>query len=345
MNPVTWRPLIDLPLFHAMKIAILDDYLNVSQKSADWSMLRRQHEITVFDRALTVPDEAARVLAPFDIICLMRERMPFPEPLIQRLPQLKMIAITGYYNRTLDVAAALKRNVVVSYTEFRGPSRNSTCEITWGLILAAARHIPQEHINMRAGGWQTTIGITLADRTLGLLGLGKQGRLMVPIARAFGMKVIAWSRNLTREACEALGVTHVSKDELFRLSDVLSVHLVLGERSRNLVGTPELALMKPTALLINVARGPIINQDALIAALRENRIAGAGLDVYDEEPLPSTSVLRTLPNVVLTPHLGYSVEEFYQVAYAQVVENIAAYLRGQPIRLLVPEKNASDVNP
>jgi D-3-phosphoglycerate dehydrogenase len=325
-----------------MKIAVLNDYLRRSQSSADWSRIASSCEITVFDHAIPAED-AARVLAPFDIICTLRERMPISRALIAQLPNLKMIAITGLYNRTLDVAAAVERGIVVSYTELRGSYRKATSELTWGLMLAVARHIPFEANKMRQGGWQNTAGFTLHGRTLGLLGLGRQGRYMVPVAKAFGMEVIAWSQNLTAEYAAQHGVRRVEKEELFAMSDVLSVHLVLGERTRGMVGARELALMKTSAILINTARGPIVDEAALIAALREKRIAGAGLDVFTHEPLADDSPLRSLPNAVLMPHQGHNVQEFFQVAYADVVENITAFLHGKPIRLLTPERNASNV--
>ena len=324
-----------------MKIAVLDDYLRLSQTAADWSKLDAACDITVFDRPLALPDEAARVLQPFDIICTLRERMPISDELLARLPNLKMIAITGLYNRTLDVAAAARRGIVVSYTELRGTYRKATSELTWGLILAVARHIPQESNRMRSGGWQSTIGITLAGRTLGLLGLGRQARHVLPVAKALGMEVIAWSQNLTADTAAQAGVTRVDKDELFKRSDVLSVHLVLGERTRGIVGARELALMKRDALLVNTARGPLIDEPALINALQERRIAGAGLDVYTHEPLADDSPLRKLPNVVLMPHQGHNVMEFYAVAYADAVDNIAAFLNGRPIRILSAESNSS----
>jgi D-3-phosphoglycerate dehydrogenase len=325
-----------------MKVAVLNDYLRRSQTSADWSKLAVTCDITVFDRAIA-PADAIRTLAPFDIICTLRERMPITRELIAQLPNLKMIAITGLYNRTLDVAAATERGIVVSYTELRGSYRKATCELTWGLILSVARHIPFEANQMRLGGWQNTAGFTLHGRTLGLLGLGRQGRYMVPVAQAFGMDVIAWSQNLSAENAAQHGARRVEKDELFRMSDVLSVHLVLGERTRGMVGARELALMKSSAILVNAARGPIIDESALIAALRERRIAGAGLDVFTHEPLPDDSELRTLPNVVLTPHQGHNVQEFFEVAYTDVVENITAFLSGKPIRLLSADRNASAV--
>ena len=324
-----------------MKIAILDDYLHLSQTAADWTKLGASCEIAVFDRPLSVPDEAARVLQPFDIICTLRERMPITDELLARLPNLRMIAITGLYNRTLDVAAATRRGIVVSYTELRGTYRKATSELTWGLILAVARHIPHEANRMRTGGWQSTVGITLAGRTLGLLGLGRQARHVLPVAKALGMEIIAWSQNLTAETAAQAGVTRVEKDELFRRSDVLSVHLVLGERTRGIVGARELALMKSDAILVNTARGPLIDEVALIKALQERRIAGAGLDVYTHEPLADDSPLRKLPNVVLTPHQGHNVMEFYEVAYAHVVDNIAAFVQGNPIRILSAESNSS----
>jgi phosphoglycerate dehydrogenase-like enzyme len=328
-----------------VKIAILDDYLRLALASADWSALAQRCEMTVFDRALAHAPDAAEQLGPFDILCLLRERMPITDALLARLPNLKMIAVTGPYCRPLDVAAATQRGIVVSHTELRGTYRKATCELTWGLILSVARNIPNEVDSMRRGGWQTSAGITLAGRTLGLLGLGRQGRHMVPIAEAFGMEVIAWSQNLTPRAAAEAGVRHVSKAELFSSSDILSVHLVLGDRSRGLVGAPELASMKPTAILINAARGAIVDEAALIDALRAGRIAGAGLDVYSQEPLPAEHPLRRLPNVVVTPHQGHNVREFYQVAYADTVENIAAFLAGKPIRLLAPERNASRFAP
>jgi phosphoglycerate dehydrogenase-like enzyme len=245
----------------------------------------------------------------------------------------------------LDVAAATRRGIVVSYTELRGSYRKATCELTWGLILSVARNIPREDASMRRGGWQTSAGTTLCGRTLGLLGLGRQGRHMVPVARAFGMEVIAWSPNLTAEAAAQWGVRHVAKETLFSDSDVLSIHLVLGERSRGVVGARELGAMKRDAILVNTARGAIVDEQALLEALRSGSIAGAGLDVYAQEPLPPQHPLRSLPNVVLTPHQGHHVREFYQVAYADVVENITAFLDGRPIRILDPERNASRFAP
>jgi D-3-phosphoglycerate dehydrogenase len=324
-----------------MKIAVLDDYLHLSQKSADWSRLPPGCEVTVFDRPLKVPDEAAEVLQPFDVLAHIRERMPMPRALIERLPNLKMIAITVQYHRTLDIAAATERGIVVSHAVSRASANKSTCELAWGLIFSVARHIPFEANAMKSGGWQHTAGFTLHGKTLGLLGLGRQGRNMVPVAKALGMNVIAWSPNLTEGIANEFGATRVTKDELFRESDVLSLHLVLAESTRNIVGARELALMKPAAVLINTSRGPLIEEQALHAALRERRIAGAGLDVYHREPLPDEDPIRTLPNVVLTPHLGYATQEFFRGAYEDTVENIAAFANGKPIRILTAERNDS----
>jgi D-3-phosphoglycerate dehydrogenase len=282
-------------------------------------------------------------LHDFDIICLLRERMALSRELIARLPNLKMIAVTGLYCRVLDVAAAAERGIVVSFTELRGPYRMATSELAWGLMLAVARSIPQESSRMRDGGWQGTVGITLSGRTLGLLGLGRQGRRMVPVAKAFGMGVIAWSENLRAQDADRFGVTRVDKDELFRRSDVVSIHVVLSERTRALVGARELGLMKPSAILINTARGAIVDEASLVEALASGRIAGAGLDVFAQEPLPDRHPLRKLPNAVLMPHQGHHVKEFYEVAYADVVENIEAFLDGKPIRILTADRNESSL--
>lgn len=324
-----------------LNVAILDDYLGLAQKAADWSPLAGRVAVTSFDRSLARAPDAAELLRPFDVICLMRERMPVGDDLLGRLPNLKLLCVTGPYCRPLDVGAAIRRGIVVSHTELRGTYRKATCELTWGLMLAVARRIPREHESMRRGGWQTSAGFTLAGRTLGLLGLGRQGKHMVPVAKAFGMNVIAWSQNLTPDAAAGVGVRHVARDELFATADVLSVHLVLSERSRGVVGAKEFAAMKPTAILVNAARGAIVDEVALIDALLTGKIAGAGLDVYSQEPLPAEHPLRRMPNVVLTPHQGHNVQEFYEVAFTDVVENIAAYLAGSPIRLLDPERNAS----
>ncbi len=319
-----------------MKIAVLDDYQDIALQIADWSAVRVRCEIQRFGRNLKVPDEAAEVLKPFDILCLMRERMPVPRALIERLPNLKFIAVTGLANRTLDLAAAGERGVVVSHSLARGSGHHATPELTWGLIIAAARHIPSENSGMHARGWQSTIGLTLHGRTLGLLGLGRVGRRVAEIGRAFGMTVIAWSQNLTAEDAAKVGVVLVEKDELFRRSDILSLHVVLSARTAKIVGARELGLMKRSAVLVNTARGGLIDEAALVEILAQRRIRGAALDVFSEEPLPDAHPLRCLANAILTPHLGYVTEEAFRVFYEDTIEAILAFLDGHPIRLLTP---------
>jgi D-3-phosphoglycerate dehydrogenase len=319
-----------------IRIAVLDDYAGVALELADWSALRGRAEVVVFRRNLSVPDEAAEALRDFDAICCMRERMAVPATLIARLPRLKLIAITGPTHRTLDLAAATARGILVCNTVLRGGGRNATVELAWGLILSLLRHLPEEVASMRRGGWQGRVGASLADRTLGLLGLGRLGRRMVPVARAFEMRVIAWSPNLTPQGAAAAGAEHVTKEELFRRSDVLSLHLVLSERTRGIVGAGDIARMRPEAWLVNTSRGPLVDTEALVAALRARRIAGAAMDVYDVEPLPEAHVLRGLDNVVLTPHLGYAVRETMAEFYAGTVGNLCAWLDGAPRNLVMP---------
>lgn len=314
------------------KLAILDDYQRVALSTADWSAIRQHAEIHVFDRPFADEHAAAAALRDFEMICLLRERMPVPASLIAALPNLKFICITGAHNRTLDIAAARARGIVVSHTG-NGASEFPTAELAWALILAAARYIPQEDRALRAGTWQTTIGTTLHGKTLGLVGLGRIGRQVAAIGRAFGMSVVAWSPHLTAERAEAGGAMLVGKNELFASSDVVSLHLVLGETTRGIVGAAEFARMRPGALLVNTARGPLIDEAALLAALRERRIRAA-LDVYDREPLPRDHPLLALDNVVLAPHLGFVVDDVYSVFFNDAVENVAAYLAGQPIRLM-----------
>src|SRR3954451_12738651 len=260
---------------------------------ADWSALPPECEPVVFDRNLETEDEAARALADFEVVCLLRERMPMPRTLIERLSALKLIVVTGAHNRTLDLAAAEERGITVSHTR-GGDSAFATPELAWGLILSLMRHIPQEHQRMREGGWQETIGTALHGQTLAILGLGRLGSRMAAIGRAFGMEVLAWSQNLTAEHAAAAGATRVAKDELFQRADALTIHLVLGERSRGVVGAAELARMKPSAVLVNTSRGPIVDEAALIAALEGRAIRGPGLDVYAREPLPADHPLRRL---------------------------------------------------
>jgi phosphoglycerate dehydrogenase-like enzyme len=322
------------------RVAILDDYAGLALDLADWSTVQTRSEVTVFDRHLS-ESEAVDALRPFDVICTVRERMAFPRTLIERLPNLKLITIIGKSLPNLDMAAASERGVLVAHSNFASPRysavRDATPELTWGLMIATVRNLAEEHRRMRDGGWQTTAGMTLSGKTLGLLGLGRIGQRMTEYAKVFGMQVIAWSQNLTEEAAAAAGARRVDKATLFEESDVVSIHLVLSERTRGLVGEPELALMKPQAYLINTSRGPIVDEAALIAALKNGRIAGAGLDVFDVEPPAPDHPLRSLPNVTLSPHLGYVTREMLAAFYSDSAEAVAAWLDGTPIRIANPE--------
>ncbi|SPM28876.1 Phosphoglycerate dehydrogenase or related dehydrogenase, partial [Mycobacterium terramassiliense] len=317
-------------------VAILDDYAGLALDLADWSQVQNRCEITVFDRHLSEA-EAVEALRPFDVICTMRERMALPRTLIERLPNLKLITIVGRSLPNLDMAAASERGVLVAHSDFAHPRftsvRDATPELAWGLMIATVRNLAEEHRSMRAGGWQRTTGMALSGKTIGLLGLGRTGSRMAEYAKVFGMQVIAWSQNLTEQAAAAVGARRVEKEVLFSESDVVSIHLVLSERTRGLVGRPELALMKPHAYLINTSRGPIVDEAALIDALRTGRIAGAGLDVYDTEPPPPDHPLRALANVTLSPHLGYVTREMLGAFYEDTVEAVVAWLDGAPIRI------------
>ena len=313
------------------KIAILDDFQNVALKMADWSGLQKAHTITVFDKPLLTAAEVAQALAPFEIVGIMRERTAFSRAVFEQLPNLKLLVTTGLRNASVDVKAANERGITVCGTP--GGSYQ-TSELAMALMLGLARNFHTELANVRAGRWQTTLGVDLRGRTLGLLGLGKLGTELSTFAKAFQMKLIAWSQNLTAEAAAEKGVERVDKDDLFRRSDFISVHLVLSDRSRGLVGARELALMKPTAFIINTSRGPIIDANALAAALRDGRIAGAALDVYDSEPLPSDHPIRREPRALLTPHIGYVTEESYKLFYPGMVAAIEGYLAGKPVRVI-----------
>jgi phosphoglycerate dehydrogenase-like enzyme len=306
-----------------MQVAILDDYQDVALTMADWSEVARRASITVFNDHLADPDAVVERLSPFDVVCVMRERTPLSREVIERLPRLKMIASTGPFNASIDVTAAEERGIHISTT---GGYVESTVELTWALILAAARRLVDEAESVRGDGWQTSVGRQLGGTVLGVLGLGRIGTRVARVGAAFGMNIIAWSANLTPEAAEQAGATYVSKQELFASADVLSIHLVLSERSRGLVGADELALMKPTALLVNTSRGPIVDESALVDALQARRIAGAGLDVFNTEPLPAGHPLRSLDSVVATPHIGYVAEQVYRVFYGEAAANIARWL-------------------
>jgi D-3-phosphoglycerate dehydrogenase len=315
-----------------LRCAILDDYQNVALTLADWSTVKGDIEIKVFNEHLGGADNVVAALADFAIVCAMRERTVFPRAVIEALPALKLLVTTGMRNASIDLEAAKARGVVVCGTPAFG---NATAAIATGLMLELARHIGYENARLTAGAvWQTTIGLDLEGVTLALLGLGKLGTRMAEIGRAFKMNVIAWSQNLTPEKCKEAGAEHVSRDDLFRRADFLSIHLQLSERTRGLVGARELGLMRKSAYLINTSRGPIVDEVALLAALRDKRIAGAGLDVFDIEPLPVAHRLRKLDNVVLTPHLGYVTEQNYRTFFAGMVDDIRGYLDGKPVRVL-----------
>jgi phosphoglycerate dehydrogenase-like enzyme len=309
-----------------MKIAVLDDYQNVALKLADWSALAKRAEITVFNDHVSDPSAVVERLRPFDVVCVMRERTPLSREIIQQLPQLKLIASTGPRNAAIDETAARERGIAVSGTRYWS---TPTIEMTWALILAAMRNIPRENAAVRAGGWQTSIGRDLDGKTLGVLGLGNIGREVARIGLAFGMKIVAWSQNMTPEIASAAGAEHVSKEELFKQADIVTIHLILSRRTRGLIGAAELAMMKPTAWLINTSRGPIIDEAALTSALQSRAIAGAAIDVFDLEPLPPQHPFRTLDNVLATPHIGYVTENLYRAFYEDVVANIAAWLDTQ----------------
>jgi phosphoglycerate dehydrogenase-like enzyme len=308
------------------KIAILDDYQNVALESADWSVLRDRADIAVFRNHLAEPEALIERLLPFDVVCVMRERTPLLRNVIERLPNLKLIASTGSANASIDMAAAGDRGIAVAHTGYRS---DPTIELTWALILASARNIVTESNSVRSGGWQQTVGTDLRGKTLGLLGLGRIGSQVARVGSAFGMNLVAWSQNLTSEVAQAAGATLVSKDQLFEQADVLTIHLVLSGRTRGLVGAAELGKMKPTARLINASRGPIVDEQALISALKNKQIAGAAVDVFDIEPLPASHQFRTLANVLATPHIGYVSDGLYKTFYEDVVSNIRKWLDSQ----------------
>ncbi len=319
----------------SVKAAILDDYQNVALKFADWSPVAKDVDVTVFDKPFASHDEAVKALQGFAVINMMRERTPFLRPMIEALPDLKLLITTGARNNSIDLKACAERGITVCGT---GGFGNPTAGIATGLILELTRRIGFENARMKAGeAWQVTIGQDIEGLTLGVVGLGKLGQKVAGIAKAFGMKVIAWSPNLTPEKCKEAGVGYASKDELFATADIITIHLVLSERSRGVVNASDIGRMKKTAYLINTARAPIVDQAALITALQNKTIAGAGLDVFEVEPLPRDHPYRKLDNVVLTPHLGYVSEQTYKVFYRDVVEDIRAWLDGKPVRVIPPK--------
>jgi phosphoglycerate dehydrogenase-like enzyme len=312
-----------------MKIAILDDYQDVATSFADWDTL--DAETVVFTKPFTDADDVVRRLAGFDVLVAMRERTPFSAELLGRLTSLRLLVSTGPANAAIDVKAARELGITVCGT---GYASHPTVEHTWALILGAARNLLDEASSMRTGGWQVSIATGLHGKTLGLLGLGRLGSAVAQIGRAFGMTPIAWSQHLTADKAAEHGVRAVTKAQLFAQSDVLSIHLVLSERTRGLVGAADLRSMKPTAILVNTSRGPIIDEDALLETLREGRIHRAAIDVFDTEPLPAGHGLRSLPNALLTGHVGYVTRELYETFYRDAVEDIAAFQAGAPIRLI-----------
>lgn len=306
-----------------MKVAILDDYQNVALELADWSGVRRHAEITVFSDHLADPSAVVERLRPFEVVCVMRERTLLPGDILKQLPNLRLIASTGPRNASIDTQTATDLGIAVTAT---GYDATPTIEFAWSLILASMRRIDREAASLRAGGWQTGLGSNLRGKSLGIVGLGNIGKEVARIGLAFGMKVIAWSQNLTEEKASAAGATFVDKQTLFREADIVTVHLVLSGRTKALVGAAELALMKPTARLVNTSRGPIVDEAALIQTLQARRIAGAALDVFDDEPLAPDHPFRKLENVLATPHIGYVTEDLYRTFYGDAAANITKWL-------------------
>jgi phosphoglycerate dehydrogenase-like enzyme len=306
-----------------IRIAILDDYQNAALHMADWSPLAGRAMITVFNDHLSNVEDIVERLLPFDAVCVMRERTPLPRNIIERLPNLKLIASTGPGNASIDVAAASDHGIAVVHTGYRS---DPTIELTWALILASCRQIVTESNSVRSGGWQQTVGTDLRGMTLGVLGLGRIGSQVARVGSAFGMNLIAWSQNMTPDAAKGAGAALVSKDQLFEQADILTIHLVLSNRTRGLVGASDLGRMRPTARLINTSRGPIVDEQALISVLKNKQIAGAAIDVFDMEPLPPSHPFRTLDNVLATPHIGYVSQGLYKTFYEDTVSNIRKWL-------------------
>ncbi|MDO8530705.1 MAG: D-2-hydroxyacid dehydrogenase family protein [Dehalococcoidia bacterium] len=315
------------------RIAVLDDYQNVARRIADWSLLRA-HEVVFFRDHLEDEGAVAKRLHDFDFVIAMRERTPFPDSLLRQLPSLRLLVTTGRRNASFDTDAATKLGIVVSYT---GGTSTSTADLTIGLMIAVMRHITKEDRTVREGHWQRTVGVALGGKTLGVIGLGTIGSHIAQIAQALRMHVVAWSQNLTAARAAECGARFVSKLELLQTSDVVTIHLRLSPRTRGLLGADDLALMKRTAYLINTSRGPIVDEAALVSALNDGTIAGAGLDTFDQEPLPKGHPLLTARNTVLTPHLGYVTEDSYHTYYTDAIESILSFVDGKPLRVLNPE--------
>jgi phosphoglycerate dehydrogenase-like enzyme len=320
------------PSMTRLRCAILDDYMNLALRMADWSKINDRIEPEVFTQPFASMQAAASALKDFEIICAMRERTPFPRAMFEALPNLKLLITSGMRNAAIDMEAAKQRGIVLCGTQW---GRDPTAPLTMGLILELTRNIGRENARMHAGEpLQKFVGIEIEGKTLGVVGLGKLGAKVSGLAKAFGMNVIAWSPNLTTERCKEVGVSYASKEELFATADIVTIHVVLSERSRGLVGRDDLARMKPTSYLVNTARGPIVDEAALLQTLQQNKIAGAAVDVFSVEPLPVDHPFRKLDNMVVTPHLGYVTEETFRAHYGQMVEGIEAWFKGEPVRRL-----------
>ena len=314
-----------------MKIAVLDDYQSAAEGLADWSLLPAGADVTFFSDHLTSEDALAERLADFDVVMGMRERTPFQRTLLERLPKLRLLVTTGRRNASFDIEAATDLGIAVCGTDGAG---EGPTELVWGLILGIVRQIPLEDRLSREGKWGTTVGVGLKGKTLGCLGLGHIGSGVARVAAAFDMNIIGWSQNLTAERAQECGATLVDKDTLFRESDIVSIHLVLSDRTRGLVGAHELSLMKPTSYLVNISRGPIVDEAALVDVLQRRAIAGAALDVFAVEPLPADNPLLKLDNTLILPHLGYVTDDSYRAMYSGVIEDIRAFSSGEPVRMI-----------
>ena len=314
-----------------LKVAILDDYQNVSQAFLNLKKLDGKYEFKIFNEAFVEEDEAGEQLKDYEAILIMRERTKITKSLINQLTKLKFIITSGMRNKAIDLEAAKQRKIIVCGTEINS---NPTAELTWALILGLVRNLKEEIDNMYQGYWQTTVGFELKGKILGLIGLGKVGSQVAKVGKAFGMQVVAWSENLNLSHAKELGVVPMDKEDLIKTSDFISIHVVLGERYKNLITKKDLQMMKKSAFLINTSRGPIVNENDLVEALKSNQIAGAGIDVYDHEPLPDNHKLRFLPNALLLPHLGYVTAENYSIFYTQMLENLEACVKGKPIRVI-----------
>lgn len=314
-----------------MRVAFLDDYQNCANDYGDWAPLGNDMEIVSFTDHLADEDDVAERLRDFDVVCAMRERTPFPRSQLEKLPNLKLLITSGMRNLSIDYPACTDRGITLCGTPSVGAP---TADLAWGLMLGLARQIPQEDRRVKTGGWQETVGIGMAGKTLGVIGLGKLGGTVATIGQAFGMKVIAWSQNLTEERCKEVGATLVSKEDLMRQSDFISIHLILSDRTRGIVTAEDLAVMKPTAFLVNTARGPLVDEDALATILEKGAIAGAGLDVFGVEPLPADHPFRTLENTIMTPHLGYVEQDNYRAYFKGYVEAIKGFLEDAPVNVL-----------